>query len=927
MLEARADLSSAQNVERVVIASFRHPVNGFMVLNTTVRRPSPFRRPGTPSRYIEVPLQLVYNIAGEKQLVVRVPREVSKFSLAGPFSPNVTLVPYVASFDESLFASSSQLTLDWPIEYGQRVKFEVLPLLDGSYPRLSIEALGLEQRPAGLWSLRVLTPNEQLLLSSAVPELYFSASTIVLPPGKEVKIVAKVSVKGSEKAFEYVFTTIANSTVVVSDVAKEVVRLNREELASIFTNITALLQSLKSAGYYLGGSEALLSLARSIAEVEERELLREVRGQRLAFTLLSQLNARLSRLIEGPGFAYAFAIAVTNLLLCLLAGWLAFENTARRWALSLLSFAVLTVTSPVLLPRLRIETAALLALTAVLGFSLAFRAVARVGAIQRIRTASGASLEGLTSSTVSFAVNFLARRKVRTALLLVTVISISLGVTCLMSFSTYSAISRQETRSAFSELRSPYLVARGASPVTPLSATGLDLLSGRAEVLSIAPSAAAYYPVNPLDTVGGLPIAGIVGISQGSPLAELLQSILVEGSVRDLRSGAVIVSDALAKAAGRRVGDALTVRGYEFTIIGIFDSKALTNLKDLDGEDVIPTVVMGMSSYKAPSEGVIFLYYGDALLLGAHTNKVYIELAPTANAEELAESLSLLSGVNVYVAEPSERLEVFYPGFRVEVVGTELVIPAVIALLIVFSSFLGFAYEIRKEIFILSTLGATPDQVFLVFTTLAAVAGFAGGAIGYLLGMATFRILNLTGVSIPVDVKQDLGSLVFAVAVAVALALAGALAPASKAVVVAVPSLRRRWTPEAEEAERDVAEKEVVLITPIPVIIRSAEKAKEFVNFVEAKLLQMASQKVSVYNVEKVVESENSMAIYFEYVQVEGRAFKSYNKLRVKRENGKYSVELESRIVTIYLMFARECLRDVASLVRKLTLEWRAEER
>jgi hypothetical protein len=31
--------------------------------------------------------------------------------------------------------------------------------------------------------------------------------------------------------------------------------------------------------------------------------------------------------------------------------------------------------------------------------------------------------------------------------------------------------------------------------------------------------------------------------------------------------------------------------------------------------------------------------------------------------------------------------------------------------------------------------------------------------------------------------------------------------------------------------------------------------------------------------------------------------------------------------VTIYTMFAKERLKDVASLVRMLTLEWRAEEK
>jgi ABC-type lipoprotein release transport system permease subunit len=915
-----------QEAERVVTIKFERAVEGFIVLNTTIQRSLPFRRPGAP-RYIEVPLQLVFEVSGEDHLVVSVPRDVRKFTLSGPFSRNNVLVPYVAFFDDSSFVNSSEVTLEWPVEQGFRVKFEVLPLLDGSYPRLSVEAPGLVLRPSGPYGLRALTPNEQLLLSSMVPELYFSSSSVVLPPQGEVKVIVSAFIGDSVAVFEEVFTPTANGTAVVSDVAEEVVKANRARLASLFANVSSLLNSLKSSGYYLGGSEALLSLAEKAARSRGGGLLEEAYGQRLAYTLLSQLGSRLYRLIEGPSFAYAISLAVVNLLLSMLIGWLAFERNALRWALSLLLFSAFTALSPVLLPKLKIEVAAIVALAAVSGVLFAARAIARAKPVQRVRTASGASLEGLASSTVSFAVSFLSKRKVRAILLLVTVLSISLGVTCLTSFSTYSAVNRQEAGIAQSNVRSTNLVARGSSPASPLNTVGLGFLSGRIEVSSLAPSAVAFYPVNPLDTVNGMPISGVVGVSHGSPLSEMLQSIIVEGSTRDLRSGAMIVSDALARQVGKRVGDTLSVRGYEFKIVGIFDSKALTNLKDLDGEDLIPTVVMGMSSYRAPSEGVIFLYYGDALLLGAYTNKVYVELTPSANAEELAESLSLLGGVNVYVAEPGKQLKVFYPGFRVEVIGAELAVPAVIALLIVFSAFAGFTYEVRRDIFTLSTLGATPDQVFLVFTTLATVVGFAGGAIGYLSGMAAFRALNLAGASIPVDVKVDLPSLVFSVAVSVALALAGALAPASKAVVAAVPSLKRRWTPEAEEAERNEAGREIVLLTPIPVVIRSAEKAKEFVDFVEAKLSELAAQKVSVYNVEKYVESEHSLVVYFEYLQVEGRAFKSYNKLRVRRLNGTYSVELESKIVTIYTMFAKECLKDVASLVRKLTLEWRAEEK
>jgi len=96
-----------------------------------------------------------------------------------------------------------------------------------------------------------------------------------------------------------------------------------------------------------------------------------------------------------------------------------------------------------------------------------------------------------------------------------------------------------------------------------------------------------------------MPISGIVGVSQGSLFTGLLQSILTEGSVRNLRSGTIVVSNALAERAGKRVGDMLTIRGYEFTIVGVFNSKALSELKDLDG-GVIPGIEIFSGYYSVP---------------------------------------------------------------------------------------------------------------------------------------------------------------------------------------------------------------------------------------------------------------------------------------------------------------------------------------
>ena len=341
---------------------------------------------------------------------------------------------------------------------------------------------------------------------------------------------------------------------------------------------------------------------------------------------------------------------------------------------------------------------------------------------------------------------------------------------------------------------------------------------------------------------------------------------------------------------------------------------------------MLPTVAMGMSSYKPPAESTVFLHYNDAVLAGAATNKVYVKLSPGANVSEIARLVSLLGGASVYAVEPGKPVEVHYPGFKLEIRGAELIVPSVIALMIVFTAFAGFTYEVRRDIFTLSTLGATPDQVFMVFTVMACIVGFTGGTLGYIFGMLAFRLFNVLDAGIPVDVKVDATSLLYTILVTTGLALFGALSPASRAVVAAVPSLRRRWMLVAEETGRDEVEREVTLVTPIPVVIRNPQQAARFTEFIESRLKSLSGQ--SIFNVtkwEEGADGEKAVVVYFEFYQVEGRAFKSYNKLWVRKKDGSYFVELESKVVTIYTMFARELFREVASLVRRLALEWRTE--
>jgi len=872
---------------------------------------------------------LVIRVSGDEAVIRLAGAE--ELTVIGPFSTSEPIVPYSARFN--LSGCGPELSVEWPLELGSRLVFEVVPPLHEPAPKLSLHAiytdLSVQPPPAPFTRL---SPEEQLNLAERIPELYFAAGSVTLPSG-EAEVSARYVVWGRERELTRRIHLGFNETLVIPDIADTVFGENERILRNLKSGVEALVESLEDRGYYLGGSRYMLSLAEElISRARGGDRLSGAALQRQAYTLLSQLNSHLMLLSGGPGLWYTTFIVVAELALSLLVGWVMFTRRPERLASSLALFTSLMVLSSQLLPGLRmgVETAAAMAVAA--GLMLTFVMVARSPGLSGLRTASGASLEGILTSMVGFSVNLLSRRRLRATLLLATVTAVSAGITSLTSFTAYSSVSYQLLGQPPRSVEESYLIVAAESPTGPLNPAGLSALEGREEVEGVALSAVAMYPMNPLDVIGGVPVAGILGISSDSPLAGLMREVASPPTAVEVvgsSQGFILISDSMARALGREVGEVLVLRGEKYVVAGYFDSGELARIRDLDGGSVIPPVIIGYISTQVSSESVVVMNYRDALKLGAAVNKVYVKVKPGAACEELAQALSVIGGYEVYVAMPGGNVKVYFPSLRFELRGAEMVVPAAISILIVFSAFVGFSYEMRRDVFTLSTLGATPSQLFLLFLVEAGLMGFAGGVAGYVAGLAAFKLFGALGILVPVDVKLSIAAAAGSVVLPIAISVLGALVPASRAVTMAVPSLRRRWTPEAELLERREAERTLSFRVPIPVVIGDEEKARSLVEHMVSRLAELSSHKVSVYNVDAREDRDEwgrrRFSIYFEYAQVEGRAFKSHNTIWVRWSGDQYVVEMDSEVTTIFTLFANECLRDVTSLVREIALEWSAE--
>jgi hypothetical protein len=313
--------------------------------------------------------------------------------------------------------------------------------------------------------------------------------------------------------------------------------------------------------------------------------------------------------------------------------------------------------------------------------------------------------------------------------------------------------------------------------------------------------------------------------------------------------------------------------------------------------------------------------------LGSFINKLYLELESNVSISNIANAISMFQNLFVYVAKPNSTIEIYYPGARLDVVGSELILPIILGFLIIFLTFSSYTYERRREIFVLTTIGANPDHIFLTFLYESTIIGFIGGALGYILGVATFRFLSFMNVMIPVDVKVDISSSILLVSSAILMSIIGALLPSLRASVSAVPSLRRRWITEAKIVSREELDRTQQLSVSIPIVI-PVNKAGEFASFLARKLRENAEVSASISNVlesEELTENGKVYKISFNYLQTGNRPFKSQNILAIQKVDEHYELELYSKITTIFTMFTDMCLRDVASFIRELSLRWSTE--
>jgi ABC-type lipoprotein release transport system permease subunit len=420
---------------------------------------------------------------------------------------------------------------------------------------------------------------------------------------------------------------------------------------------------------------------------------------------------------------------------------------------------------------------------------------------------------------------YIRRRPLRTALMLATLIAMTVALTSftsLMPTRVTLPVARYGYRSSLDEIL--IKSGRGVPPATltaDLANVAAVIAGPRYEAL---PRAWVYPPVDrglmqvafrvTGESGRNGTVAALVGITAREFKLLYSQFVAGPGIVQDDGNYAVI-SKALAQNLSVTLGDKIYVMGQEFVVTGIVESpEAFDKLVEADGyspmpadpmffqalaKDIAVSLQAGATPPNLGVSRVVLIPYRKALELNGYVASV--ALLPKLNASlsdlfatvrELAYALDVpmwfASGGSPYTSSTFTSLAV--GGW--EMVATLLVIGALNVAIMV----LGNLKERTREIYVLSAVGLSPMGVTVFFVAEVLVYVVVGTVLGYLLGYGVTMLMIAAG-ALPAEHVFNFAS-AFTIVGTLAIigaSLAAVAYPSYLASRLITPSLERKWRP------------------------------------------------------------------------------------------------------------------------------------
>lgn len=267
---------------------------------------------------------------------------------------------------------------------------------------------------------------------------------------------------------------------------------------------------------------------------------------------------------------------------------------------------------------------------------------------------------------------------------------------------------------------------------------------------------------------------------------------------------ACLLSSGMAKTIGVSVNDRVRLAGKLLTVVGIFDEKAMDEVRDINGDAF--TCLLFTSQQETPehpahqpSLNLVFMPRAfneveAGLLPSAVWSMIVVPKDPAQivkTGEELARELR---NVDVYISK-NDSVTVLSAHAGLSIKGGALLIgPLIVTFFLILNIMLGTVYERTREINIFSSVGLSPKHVAGMFLTESLVYAGIASVLGYFIGIVLLYFFRQWGFLPKEFAPNYLGAVViYATGLAVAATVMSSIYPMIVAARTVNPSLERSW--------------------------------------------------------------------------------------------------------------------------------------
>ncbi|MEM2944880.1 MAG: FtsX-like permease family protein [Thermoproteota archaeon] len=420
--------------------------------------------------------------------------------------------------------------------------------------------------------------------------------------------------------------------------------------------------------------------------------------------------------------------------------------------------------------------------------------------------------------------------------------------------------------------------------------------------------------------------SALLAVVPEDPIFE--QGITLPNCSQLLSSYTAIIPREAADTCGWRIGDTIYVGEANLTIIGIFDSSTLNSLVDLNLHEVTPInwgVQWAGGIQHIPAQSVLIVPYSLAERLGYPPMQIVAKFRNQSRVFEIAQSLSNRLPFVVYASAGGQRAN-FQQQAWFSLRGIEhLVFPIIIAALAILDAMLANVYERVREIGIFSSLGLSPLHVAGLFLSETLVYSVVAAVLGYVVGLVGTNLLYMFQL-MPKDFYPNFSStiVILTVSISILTTIASSIYPVLKASRLVTPSVERVWKLKTKP-QGDVWD------IPLP-FTSSTEETDGIIMFLVEFFKAFTTAEVGAFRTDNLALSERVEDGAVEKIIIVDTTLPPFDmgisqraEILIRKDAGetnfKYALRLNRKSGTLY-MWQKAGYRFVDSL-RKQLLIWR----